>query len=292
MRSDIVTGFLKNPTVLSGVAFVWILTVVGILAPVISPYSPVAANLSDRLSAPSLDFFFGTDQLGRDVFSRVLFSFRAYSVIGAVGVLVGIAGSLLLALPNIARDPSIGGKGLPPRGLLDHSMLRLSAIAIVMSPPIGLVLAITFGNHDLLVVGYLGVLSSILPTAITFQLLRSLLTSLRGSEKGPRGVRTANLLTWSTLRNILSLVPLTYSMAFLLGMLLEVPLSFLGAGLRPPTPSLGLMISYPRDYFAIAPWTVLFPLAALLISLGAYLGIVLPIRRAQKRLFRPTAERL
>ncbi len=94
----IVRKLLRRKLVLAGAAILMVVTLLALFAPWVTPYDPMAMKISDRMQSPSVAHWFGTDELGRDVFSRVVFGARYSLMIGALEVLISVTGGVLLGL--------------------------------------------------------------------------------------------------------------------------------------------------------------------------------------------------
>ncbi|MEH7108734.1 MULTISPECIES: ABC transporter permease [Bacillaceae] len=235
----------------------WIL--VAIFAPLIATHSTTAQNLSIRYLSPSSSHFFGTDELGRDVFSRVMYGSRISLTAGIITVISAFAFGILFG--GIA-----GYKG----GLVDEVMMRFSELIMAFPPLIlAMVIAAALGPS---------ILNSVLAMAIIWwpnyaRLMRSMVISLKESEyvtaSRVMGASHIRILFLEILPN--SFGPLLVMATLDLGnaILMFSGLSFLGLGTQPPTPEWGSMVSSGAK--VIQNWWVsTFPgLAIFSISLGA-----------------------
>jgi len=250
---------MKARTALSGVIVIAALTALALLAPKLPLGSPTQISKDHALVGPSLREPFGMDDLGRSVLGRVVHAYRI-----SLGVAVA---SVLLAL-------LIGG----PLGLVagyaegwpDHLIMR--PLDVLMAFP-GILLAIAlmgvFGTGSLLVAGALAVVY----TPVVARVVRAavLATKIEVYVEGARamGATVPRVVFAHIVPNALTPVLVQASVLMALGILIEAALSFLGVGVRPPTPSLGLMLSDGRGFMTQAPWMVIFPgLAIMLAVLG------------------------
>ncbi|MEH7501610.1 ABC transporter permease [Neobacillus drentensis] len=239
------------------ICIMWIL--VAIFAPLIATYSTTAQDLSIRYQSPSFSHFFGTDELGRDVFSRVLYGSRISLTAGIITVISAFAFGILFG--GIA-----GYKG----GLVDEAMMRFSELIMAFPPLIlAMVIAAALGPS---------ILNSVLAMAIIWwpnyaRLMRSMVISLKESEyvtaSRVMGASHIRVLFLEILPN--SFGPLLVMATLDLGnaILMFSGLSFLGLGTQPPTPEWGSMVSSGAR--VIQNWWVsTFPgLAIFSISVGA-----------------------
>lgn len=245
---------LRSPTALLGLALLGALLLAALLAPLIAPDDPTLIDPPQRLLAPSRDHWFGTDDLGRDVFSRVLYGGRVSLLVGAsVTVLCAGLGSLLGVVAGYYRKLD----GLLMRlmdGLLAFPSILL-AIAVVTS--LG---ANTTSIIIALVLGY---------TPVVARLMRGATLAIQGLPyvEGARAIGLPDtLLLWRyVLRNALS--PLIVQCAFIAAyaILAEASLAFLGASGDPNQPSWGQMLRDGQRLIARAWWIAVPPGVALFL---------------------------
>ncbi len=257
-RKTTLGRLMQNATGLSGAIIICALILLALLADLISPYG-FADQIAPRLQAPSAAHWFGTDDLGRDVLSRVIYGARISLWVGIVAV--GIGASLGITLGVIAGY--FGGK-------IDDLIMRI--MDIVFAFP-SLVLAIT-------IVGFLGASLTNTMIAIGFvssarfsRVARGPVLALREQEfvQAARllGANNRRIVLRHILPNIMAPLLVQTSLAFSTAVLTEASLSFLGLGAQPPDPSWGQMLQAARKYLEPAPWTALAPGAAItLVVLG------------------------
>lgn len=235
----------------------WILIV--IFAPLIATHSTTAQDLSIRYQSPSFSHFFGTDELGRDVFSRVMYGSRISLTAGVITVICAFAFGILYG--GIA-----GYKG----GVVDEAMMRFSELIMAFPPLIlAMVIAAALGPS---------ILNSVLAMAIIWwpnyaRLMRSMVISLKESEyvtaSRVMGASHIRVLFLEILPN--SFGPLLVMATLDLGnaILMFSGLSFLGLGTQPPTPEWGSMVSGGAKVIQNW-WVATFPgLAIFSVSVGA-----------------------
>jgi peptide/nickel transport system permease protein len=244
---------------IAGAVLVAVQLLLAIGADIVAPYDPVAQSIMTRLQGPGGEFLLGTDQFGRDVFSRILHGYRASFLISilSVGIALLIGGSL-------------GVIAAWRGGWIDRVVMRL--MDVLFAFPI-----------ILLAIGIIAVLGSgRWTTAIAIgtvyvpifaRLLRGPTLVIAGSEYvlGARAVGAGDLrILWRhILPNLASVILVQTSLSLSAAILVEASLSFLGIGTQPPTPSLGRMLAEGRSYMLMSPWNSLFSgLAILLASFG------------------------
>lgn len=243
-----VRRLLENPAVLASLGFILVICLLGALAPVVTPVDPNFVNPADRLQAPSAAYWLGTDDLGRDVFSRAIYGARISLL---VGVTVMVGATFLGSVIGLAA-------GYYPR--LDTLLMRVMD-GLEAFPSILLAIAImaTLGPATRNVIAALSVVYA--PNIA--RLVRS--TTLMNREQpyleSARAIGMGDLLIlWRYIfRNSLSplIVQATFVVAF--GILAEASLSFLGAGVPPETPTWGSMVSSGQPRLQQAWWISVFP---------------------------------
>jgi peptide/nickel transport system permease protein len=243
----------------AGLVIVLVLILVALFAPFFAPYDPEAINSDLILAPPSLEHPFGTDSLGRDVLSRVIYALRVSLVvaIGSVGIalLVGVPIGLLAGF----RGGWMDGIFMRPLDLLlalPPLLLAVAMIAIVGPGALIALLAIS--------IIYLPIIARVFRSSVLVVREHPYVDGARA-----RGASEVSVARRHVLPNSLgpTLVQATVLMGFAIQ--IEAALSFLGLGAQPPTPSLGLMLSDGRDVITLAPWVEVFPgLALALVVLG------------------------
>ncbi len=243
-----------------GLGIVGCMSILALFAPWIAPYDPTALHLNAILEPPSSRFWLGTDALGRDVFSRLLFGARVSLWVGFVSV--GIAVSIGVLLGLIA-----GYKG----GLMDEIVMR-SVDVMLCFPSFFLILAvIAFLEPSLMNIMVVIGLTSWMGVA---RLVRAETLSLRERDF----IAAARLASASSWRIMLvhllpnALAPVLVSATLGVGgaILIESSLSFLGLGVQPPDASWGNMLLEGKDVLEIAPWLSLYPGLAILVTVLGY----------------------
>jgi peptide/nickel transport system permease protein len=239
-----------------GAAVMLLAITVALLAPVVAPYNPLKQNLNNTLARPDRTHLMGTDNVGRDVFSRMVYGTRVSLVAGFGSVVIAVlVGGLLGLLAGYA-----GGR-------VDNLVMRMMD-AVLSFPP--LVLALALGA--VLGAGLTGVVIAlgVVYTPTFARLMRGQVLSITAREYvdaaralGAPGWRIA----WShVLPNATAPIVVQASLSVAFAILAEASLSFLGLGIQPPAASWGSMINAGRGYLQQAPWIVFGPGAALFIT--------------------------
>jgi len=253
---------LKNRLTTTGLSVVFLLILVALLAPWIVPFprDTVETHIKDRFLSPSSQHLFGTDELGRDVFSRVLYGSRLSLQVGAIAI--GLALTIGVPLGVVA-----GYSG----GMLDEVIMRITDVFLSF-PPLLLAMAIS---------SLLGpnLINAMIAIAIAWwpwytRLLRSEAISVRERDfvqaARAMGASQGKIVFKHVLPNCLTPIVIQASMDFGSIMLTSAALSFLGLGAQPPTPEWGLMVSTGRTYFLTNWWIVTFPGLAIFIAVLSF----------------------
>ena len=254
-----VIGFLRNnPTVAIGGALLLTLVLIGIFAPYLWTVDPTALAPAKRTRPPSADYWFGTDALGRDVYSRVLYGTR-------VSLTVGLSVALLATLAGLAIG-LVSGFVRWADGIVMRVMDGLMSI-----PPILLaiaLMALTRGS-----VGNVIMAITVAEIPRVSRLVRGVVLSLREQAYVDAAIASGTRAPMIILRHILPntmapmLVQATYVCAS--AMIVESILSFIGAGTPPTIPSWGNIMAEGRALWQVKPYIVFFPAAFLSVTVLA-----------------------
>jgi len=252
--------FYKNKLALTGCAIILFLIAVSLLAPLIVPYDPGAIDLKNVLAPPSGDHWFGTDQLGRDVFSRMIWGAR-------ISLLVGFVATGLAIFIGTVLGAVSGYYG----GWIDSLIMRFVDIMLCF-PTFFLILAVIafLGPSIWNIMIVIGLTSWMGVT----RLVRADFISLRERDfvRAARaiGASDARIIFIHILPNALASILVTATLGIAGAILIESALSFLGIGVQPPTPSWGNILTAGKDNIDIAWWLSLYPGLAILITVVGY----------------------
>jgi peptide/nickel transport system permease protein len=229
-------------------------------ADVIAPYDPLYQDYGAVLEAPSWRHLFGTDDLGRDVISRVIHGSRVSLEAGLAAVAFAVAAGVALGL-------TAGYCG----GVTDELLMRLTD-ALWSFPALLLALAITAALGPRLTNVIMAV--GIVFTPVFARLVRAQTLSVKALEF-VTAARAAGAGPWRIVRvhvwpNVAAPVVVQASLTIAFGIIYEASLSFLGVGVRPPTPSWGSMLRTGYSYLEGAPWLALGPGGAIFLSILAF----------------------
>lgn len=249
---------VRNRMAMVGLAIIFVWAVVAIAAPIVAPFDALAQKVEDRLSPPSARHLFGTDELGRDVFSRVVYGARISLPVGLLVILFAtLAGALVGALAGY-----IGG-------IFDLLIMRLADITLAF-PSIVLALAIAAALGPSLRNALIAMILVWWPEYA--RLMRGQVLSVKNNEyvQAARtlGASDGRILARHIIPNTLAPIIVKASLDAGSAILTIAALSFIGLGAVPPTPEWGAMISMGRFKF-YQWWLTTFPgLAVLTVVLG------------------------
>lgn len=247
-----------NPIGLVGLVIIGVVILVAIAAPLLAPQDPTS-QVTRRLQPPGGGFLMGTDELGRDVFSRVVFGSRISLYVGIISVSIALVLGVTIGL-------LAGYYG----GRLDTLLMRMMDILLAFP---ALVLAI-------MIAGLLGANLTDAMLAIGVVYAPHFARVVRGSVLGVKaelyidaarllGATGPRIIRRHVLPNVLAPLIVLATLSLSTAILTEASLSFLGLGAQPPEPSWGTMLNGGRKFMELAPWVVIFPgLAIMLVVQG------------------------
>lgn len=239
----------RYPATLIGFAIVGIFILMAFFGPMIAPYKYSDQDLLNKLQPASSEHWFGTDQFGRDIFSRILTGSRDVFTIAGSGTLLAVLMGLTLGMLS-------GYLG----GAADEMIMRFMDVLLSI-PPLLLAMIIlgTVGPSRLnivLVVGFLYI-------PMVSRVVRSVVLDIKTREfieaAKMRGENNGYILFREILPNVLPPLAVEASMRFSYSIFLVASLGFLGLGVQPPSPDWGMMVSEARTWFNLAPWVLLYP---------------------------------
>jgi peptide/nickel transport system permease protein len=245
----------RNKSAVAGAVIAIALLLIAILAPVIAPHDPLEQDLANRLSAPTASHLLGTDDLGRDIISRIIYGTRISLRVGLISV--GIALVIGTFLGSVA-----GYYGMK----IDSIIMRLMDIMLAFP-------------STLLAIGVVAVLGPSLNNAMIAigvvaipqyaRIVRSSVLSVKTTEyiEAARalGATDARIIFRHVLPNCLAPIIVQATLGVATAILDAAALSFLGLGAQPPTPEWGAMLAGGRPFLRLAPWVIAFPGIAIVI---------------------------
>lgn len=242
-----ITFARRNPTIVAGSIILLFMTVVALAAPLIAG-DPRLMNPVNRLKPPSAQFWFGTDGLGRDIFSRCVYGARISLIVGVsvasasvlIGLAIGLAAGYLRWLDNYVMRVMDGLMAIP-------AILLAIAMVSLNRATVGIVI--------------IAIVIPEIPRVV--RLVRSVVLTTREQPYIEAAISGGSRSIKIVLRHILpsTIPPLIVQATYVTAsaILIEAGLSFLGAGVPPETPTWGNMIASSRLLLARAPWTIFFP---------------------------------
>jgi len=247
-RQLTIRKFLSNKLFVAGFLMVFVVLVLALLAPVIAPEGPLVVSVTDRLKAPSSEFIFGTDTLGRSVFVRVIYGGRISLAIGAsvgllsmiLGMILGLYASYYRALDNVIMRICDGLSAIP------STLLAIALMAMMGSSIVNLIISLT-----------------VVSTPRVARVARSSAVVVREQtyieSMKALGASDARIIWGHIAPNILSPVVVQASYIFANAIITEAALSFLGVGVPVPNPSWGNILYEGRSVITKAWWMIIYP---------------------------------
>jgi peptide/nickel transport system permease protein len=246
--------------VLAGLIILLLIVACTIIGPMVSPYSATEILPTQALRGPSLSHLLGTDNLGRDILVRVLVGYQISLLVAVGATLIAVAFGLPFGL--LAGYFS---------GYVDNLIMRPLEVLMAFPAILLAVVIIAFAGTGTVV---LTVAIGVVYTPVIARVSRSTTIAVRTAPfvdaTIARGASHARVLIRHVLPNSLGPVVVQASLLMGFAILLEAAFSFVGLGVQPPTPSLGLMLSSGQDFMAQAPWVVIAPGVAIMIAVLAF----------------------
>ncbi len=256
--------FVRHRGALVGIVILAVLTLGALLAP-LSPYDPLASSMRERLQPPTAQHLFGTDALGRDLLTRVLFGGRVSLAVGALVVII----TLLIGVP-VGAAAGYAGRWI------DGLLMRITDAALTLPTLFVLILlgAILRENRSplfernnmllvALVIGGLSWMTVARLTRATFLATRSLDFVTAARSVGAANVR---IMVRHILPQAVGPIAVEATLEVAYAILEESGLSFLGFGIQPPTPSWGNLLGAGQEHLVRYPWLAIFPGLMILLT--------------------------
>ncbi len=255
-------SMLRHRAGMIGLTITLLLVIMALLAPWLAPFNELEMHAADRLHAPSTTYWMGTDEFGRDIFSRILIGSRislgvglssvmVATVLGViVGLLAGLFGGWFDTLTMRFFDALLAFPAI---------LLSIVILAVLGPGPLTVILAVAIVN---------------IPAFARLTRANTLAEKEREYVHSAVavGARPLRIAFRHVLPNVLSTILVQITVSVASAVLLEAALSFLGLGTPPPAPSWGAMLSIGRGFLSLAPWYGIFPgLAITLLVMGFYL---------------------
>jgi len=250
----------SSPSVMISAAFLAVIAIAVIAPSMLTPHDPFSTNAGAAFEAPSMQHPFGTDQVGRDVWSRVVFGARSSVLVGLaatmlallIGSILGTASSLFGRSANYSL-----GRGVEVLMALPEFLLALLVIALLGPGPVSVFVALTIAS----IPAYVNVSRS---SALVARNSDSVLTA------HVLGLSRSRIFTRYIAVEAVQPAIALFSLGVSFAILTAASLSFLGLGVQAPTPDWGLMLAEARDYLARAWWLITFPGVVLTATVASF----------------------
>jgi peptide/nickel transport system permease protein len=254
-RGKVMTFVRRNPTIVAGGALLLIMIFIAILAPYLGTVDPTALAPAKRTREPSAQYWFGTDMLGRDVYSRVIYGSRISLLVGfavaalasAVGSFIGLLSGFIRGLDTVLMRVMDGLMSIP------SILLAIALMALTRASVQNVIIAIAVAEFPRV-----------------SRLIRGVVLSLREQPFVEAAVASGTRMPMIILKHILpnTLAPLMVNATFICAsaMIIEASLSFIGAGTPPIIPSWGNIMAEGRALWQVKPYIVFFPAVFLSVT--------------------------
>jgi peptide/nickel transport system permease protein len=254
-------AFRRHKPAMLGLSIMVVFTLAAIFAPVISPYDPEKTSLSEMLEPPSGQHIMGTDELGRDLFTRILYGGRVSLSIGVMAMgLAVLVGAL------------VGGLAGFYGGWVDNILMRFTDMMLAF-PQLFVLIILAIALRDIPIealrgTAFASILSIVLVIAVlawmqVARLVRASFLSLKEKEFSEAarclGVSNWRIMLRHLLPNAMSPIIVAATFRVATSIITESGLSYLGFGVQPPTPTWGNMLKNAQTLMTRAPWTAIFP---------------------------------
>ena len=246
----------RDPMGRIGMIGIFLLIVVAIIAPTIAPYGPEQMVAMPQL-APCSEYWFGTDNYGRDIFSRIIYGARVSLEVGIIAVGIGATAGYVLGL--------IAGyfEGIVDRVIMCVMDILFAFPSILLAIFISVVLGRGLGP-TMVAIGIVNI-------PVFARTVRAAVISAKGLEYVSNarsvGVRPGAILVRHISPNVVAPFTVQATLALSSAILTEASMSFLGLGIQPPDPSWGSMLSESRTFMEHSPWMALFPILFIVITI-------------------------
>ena len=250
---------MKNPNAVAGMVILAVILAVGLFTEVIAPYGYAEINMADRLQGPSLRHFFGTDEMGRDLFSRIIYGTRSTLMISFGTVAFGTGIGIFLG----SAAGYFGGRA-------DNIIMRfLDVISAIPGILLAICISAVLGNGMVPTIAALGVGG----VAGAARILRASMISIREQEyvEAAVSINAGNLriIAKHVFPNAMSPLIISASMSLANAIIVASSLSFIGLGIQPPNPEWGALLAAGRNMIRDYPHLVMFPGVMIMITVLA-----------------------
>jgi peptide/nickel transport system permease protein len=252
---DLLRRLLRTPQGAIGLALVIVVLLLALAGPELAPHNPEALSPLRRYRAPGAEYWLGTDQLGRDIASRLMAGARATVLLALLATLLGTLAGAIIG----TASAFLGGR-------VDEALMRtVDAVMAVPSLLLSLLIVSVLGR---------GAENAVLAIAIAFtpgmaRITRSVALSVRRQDYVnaaiARGEGAGYIVLREMLPNVVAPIVVEMSIRVAFAVMLFATLSFLGLGAQPPASEWGLMVSEARRYVHLSPWMIVWPSVAIAV---------------------------
>ncbi|MDO5022834.1 MAG: ABC transporter permease [Eubacteriales bacterium] len=259
-QESVLKQLWQDPLGRLGFIGVSIIVLLAIFAPVIATFDVAKIHSKDALQGPSATYLFGTDNFGRDIFSRIVYGARVSLVVGIVSVTIAAGIGFLLGL--------IAGyfEGKTETVIMMVMDVLFAFPSILLALLIVAVLGTSIVN-TMIAIGIVNV-------PVFTRTVRASVKSIKGldyiANAKSIGLKDSKILISHIAPNSLAAFTVQATLALSSGILTEATMSFLGLGIQPPAPSWGSMLSEARVYMELAPWMVIFPILFIVLTILSF----------------------
>ncbi|MGI6215397.1 MAG: ABC transporter permease [Christensenellales bacterium] len=259
-QENVLQQLWQDPLGRMGFIGVAIIVLMAIFAPLIAQFDVAQIHSADALQAPNATYWFGTDNFGRDIFSRIVYGARVSLVVGIVSVSIAAGIGFVLGL---AAGYFEGKTETVIMMVMDvlfafPSILLALLIVAVLGPSI---------INTMIAIGIVNI-------PVFTRTVRASVKSIKGldyiANAKSIGLKDSKILFSHIAPNSLAAFTVQATLALSSGILTEATMSFLGLGIQPPAPSWGSMLSEARVYMELAPWMVIFPILFIVLTILSF----------------------
>ncbi len=258
--ANVIKELFKDPMGRIGLIGVLLIIVLSVLAPFVATHDITEMFTQDKLTGPDSQYLFGTDNYGRDVFSRIIYGARVSLKVGIVSVGIAATFGLIFGVASGYFE-----------GTVDNIIMRFMDILFAF-PSILLALFIVSAlgpsiTNTMIAIG-------IVNTPVFTRTVRASVISVKSIEyitsAKSIGLKPGTIISRHIIPNILAPFTVQITLALSGAILTEASMSFLGLGIQPPDPSWGSMLNESRKYMEIAPWLAIFPAAFIICTILSF----------------------
>jgi peptide/nickel transport system permease protein len=260
MSRQVLSALLSHKLALFGLAVLALLVLAAVLGRTLAPYDPNAVDVVNRLQPPSGSHPFGTDELGRDVLSRVIVAARVSMVVGAVAVGIALVAGVVLGLVA----------GFYGRWVDDVVMRVMDVLFAFPAILLAIAIVAVLGPNVVNAMIAIGIVYTPIFARVTRASVLTVREEVYVRAARSLGVGDLRLLRLHVLPNVAAPIIVQTSLSLAFAILSETALSFLGLGVQPPDPSWGRMLFEGRGFTQQAWWMAVFPGAAIFLTVLAF----------------------